>query len=203
MGSDFWLYTLSAIPQTLGAIVALTATFVIFKLDHVEERTKREYDETKDWVLTILFELKVHDITKLDDNAMLEKLNESIEKLDPDKDRFGLEDSRFNQLYSMYEHVLILHKRKIDNYKNIYEYLLEKKRVLSSLIDVRRNALTRLRISLLFTSAPIVLSLIALSTFPLLAGCGPIIVSALALFSIVAVVYTVFSVWDIARRNLR
>jgi hypothetical protein len=203
MNSDFWLYTLSAIPQTLGALVALTATFVIFKLDHVEERTKREYEEIKDWVLTILFELKVHDITKFDDYALLEKLNESIEKLDPDKDRFGLEDTRFNQLYSMYEHVLISHKRKIDNYKNIYEYLLEKKRVLSSLIDVRRNALTRLRISLLLTSAPIVLSLIALPAFPLLAECGPMIVSALALFSIVAVVYTVLSVWDIARRNLR
>ena len=203
MTGDFWLYTLSAIPQTLGAIVALTATFVIFKLDHIEERTKLEYDEIKDWVLTILFELGIHEISRLDDYALLEKLRKSIEKLDPNSDRFGLEDARFNQLYAMYEHVLISHKRKMDNYKNIYLYLQEKERVLSSLINVRRNALIRLRTSLFLTSAPIVLSLITLLVFPLLASCGPVIIAALVILSISAVAYTVLSVWDIAHRSLR
>lgn len=37
MDNNFWFYTLSAIPQTLGAIIALSATFVVFKWSKIEE----------------------------------------------------------------------------------------------------------------------------------------------------------------------
>ncbi|HRH55837.1 MAG TPA: hypothetical protein PK609_03170 [Candidatus Paceibacterota bacterium] len=203
MDSNFWFYTLSAIPQTLGAIIALTATFVIFKLNHIEERTKREYDEVKDWVSTILWELKIHDLTKFDDNAMLDKLNEAIARLDPEKEKFGLEDARFRQLNAVYEHVLISLQRKIDSYKNIYDYLLEKRRILSSLIEVRRSALFRLKISLGLTALLIAISIVLLPFYNLLSSCGYFIVGTLAIFSSVAVLYTAVSVWDIAKRNLR
>ena len=203
MDSNFWFYTLSAIPQTLGAIIALTATFIIFKLNHVEERTKREYGEIKDWVLTLLPELKVHQITEFDDNAMLSKLKEAIGMLNPEKQRFGLEDVRFNQLYSMYEHVLLTNKRKIDSYKNIYNYLLEKQRILTSLIGVRKSALRHLKISLALTVLPISSSIIFLPFYKWFTNSGHIIVGTLVIFSVVAVSYTATSVWDIARRNLR
>jgi len=37
MDSNFWFYTLSAIPQTLGAVIALTATFIVFKYSEIEK----------------------------------------------------------------------------------------------------------------------------------------------------------------------
>lgn len=38
MESNFWFYTLSAMPQTLGAIIALTATFIVITLDKINDK---------------------------------------------------------------------------------------------------------------------------------------------------------------------
>ena len=203
METNFWFYTLSAIPQTLGALIALTATFIIFKLNHVEERTKTEYEEIKDWILTLLPNFKIHEITKFDDNAMLAKLDEAIKILNLEKDRFGLETPAFNQLYEMYEHILLANKRKVGRYNDIYDYLLEKRRILGSLIDVRKSALLRLRNSLMLSALPIALSLILLPLYNWFSSGGYAIVIGLVILSIIAVSYTAISVWEIARRNLR
>tara|TARA_Y100000310_G_C20665845_1_gene807427 strand:- start:1901 stop:2518 length:618 start_codon:yes stop_codon:yes gene_type:complete len=47
MDSSYWFYTLSAIPQTLGAIIALTAAFVVFKLDRINDSLSSHYHHFK------------------------------------------------------------------------------------------------------------------------------------------------------------
>lgn len=203
MDSNFWFYTLSAIPQTLGAIIALTATFIIFKLNHVEERTKKEYDEIKDWVLTLMPEINLHEISKFDDYTMLNKLKDGIKRLDPARNRFGLEDARFNQLFTLYEHVMASHKKKAFNHEPIYPYLEEKTRILTSLLEVRKNALNYLWISLGLSVATIVSSIIFLPLYQYFISCAYVIVGSIVLLAAAAIGFTAYSVWDIAQRNLR
>lgn len=203
MDSNLWFYVLSVVPQTLGAMIALSATFIIFKLNHVEERTKIEYDEIKDWILPLLPELKIFEITKLDDRAMLSKLIDAINKLDPQKSRFGLDEVRFHQLYEIYEYVLRSHKRKIDSYENIYPYLEEKRRVLTSLIEVRRNALTYLWISLALSVVTIASSIILLPLYGVFGTYASEIIGAVMILAVFSVLFTAYSIWDIARRDLR
>ena len=47
MDYSFWFYTLSAIPQTLGAIIALTATFIVFKLNRINDSISSHYYHLK------------------------------------------------------------------------------------------------------------------------------------------------------------
>jgi len=206
MDSNFWFYTLSTIPQTLAAIIALTATFVIFKLNHIESRTQKEYDEIKEWIMPLLPDIEIHEITRLNDSAMLQKLKEGINKLNPEESNLGFDG--YDKLRDLYKNVIASHKRQFDpTEQRIHEYLLEKERILTSLLEVRNNALYRLKKSLFFTVPSIVGSIIFLPLYESLYGrvvsCSIVILLLLIVLTIVAVVYTSYSVWKIARPQLR
>jgi hypothetical protein len=200
MDSSFWFYTLSAIPQTLAAIIALTATFVIFKLNHIGSRTQIEYDEIKEWVMPLLPDIGIHDLTKLDDSEMLKKLEEGIGKLDEKKDKLGFKG--YDKLCALYQNVIDSHKRHFNpTEERIYEYLLEKKRIYASLLKDRKKALHHLKKSLLLTVIPLVGSIILLPLYePLhqLAIYRFFIVLFLIIFAVIGIAYTAYSVSAVA-----
>lgn len=202
MDNNFWFYTLSTIPQTLGAVIALSATFVIFKLNHIESRTQKEYEEIKEWIMPLHPDIEIPDITKLDDSAMLQKLKEGIEKLK--KDKPNLDFNGYDKLRDLYNEVINSYKRHFEATEiRIYNYLLEKERILSSLLGVRRNALHRLKISLALTVLPIVGSIIFLPLYQQITYCPWIIVLILVVLAIIGICYTAYSVWKIAHPQLR
>jgi len=203
MDSNFWFYTLSTIPQTLGAVIALSATFVIFKLNHIESRTKREYDEIKEWIMPLLPEIEIHEITKLDDSGMLQKLKEGIKTLNLKDSKLGIGDDRYNKLCDLYKDVILSYKRKFEpTGERIYEYLREKDRILTSLLEVRKNALHRLKISLSLTVLPIVGSIVFLPLYNQITYRTLIVLGLIAL-AIIGICYTAYSVWRIAHPQLR
>lgn len=202
MDSNFWFYTLSAIPQTLGAVIALSATFVIFKLNHIESRTKKEYDELKEWIMPLHPEIEIPDITKLDDSAMLQKLREGMGKLKKDESNLGFDG--YDKLRDLYGEVINSYKRHFSATEaRIYDYLQEKDRILSSLLEVRRSALRRLKAALVLTVLPIVGSIIFLPLYQQVSYCRAVIVATLVIFAIIGICYTAYSVWKIARPQLR
>ena len=64
MDTNYWYYTLSAIPQTLGAIIALSATFVVFKLNFISEKIKDSRTDLRRFILllTSYQHKEIHDI---------------------------------------------------------------------------------------------------------------------------------------------
>jgi len=202
MDSHFWFYTLSAIPQTLGAIIALAAIFVIFKLDHIENRLQKESREIEEWLMPLFPSMEIHEVTRLDYSAMLQKLSEGIKKLSPGERNLAFDG--YNKLCDLLREVIASYKRYYDaSEERIYEYLAEKERILKSLLEVRKNALRRLKISLYFIVLSIVASIIFLPLYESIDSYAPAIVTTLVILAVSAVVYTGCSVWDIARRQLR
>lgn len=203
MDSNFWFYTLSTIPQTLGAVIALSATFVIFKLNHIESRIKKECDEIKEWIMPLLPEIEIHEITKLDDSGISQKLKEGVKILNLKDSRLGIGDGRYNKLYDLYKGVILSYKRKFEpTRERIYEYLREKDHILTSLLEVRKNALYHLEISLSLTVLPIVGSIVFLPLYNQITY-RTLIVLVLIVLAIIGICYTAYSVWRIAHLQLR
>ena len=202
METNFWFYTLSAIPQTLAAVIALSATFVIFKLNHIESRTQKEYDEIREWIMPLLPDLEIHDITKLNDSGMLARLSEGIKKLKRDEANLGFDG--YDKLRDLYKEVIVAHKRHFDATEHrVYDYLVEKERLLTSLLEVRKTALQRLKNSLILTVLPIACSIILLPLCDKLSCYGFGLVLAMVVLAVIAVSYTAYSVWKIAGPQLR
>ncbi len=197
MDNNFWFYTLSAIPQTLGAVIALTATFVIFKLNQIESKTQIEYNEIKEWVMPLLPDIRIHDLTKLDDGEMLEKLEEGIGKLDPRQSDLGF--TGYAKLCELYKDVIKSHKRHFEpTGDRIYQYLLERKRMFTHLLDIRKKALRLLKKSLLLTVVPLAGSIVFLPLYQQVIRFGFVIVILFVILAVFAVVYTARSVWWLA-----
>lgn len=206
MDNNFWFYTLSAIPQTLGALIALAATFIIFKLNHIETRTKEEHSEITTWLMPLFPEIEPDQLTKFDDSEILVKLREGINKLDRGKETLGVDGNTYNNLYDLYKELVIyFRKRRFEpTPQRIYDYLVEKERILSSLLTVRKNALKYLSRCLALTVIPIVGSILILpfrGQFSIF--CAYVLVVIMVLFAVAAVSYTAYCVKRIATPQLR
>lgn len=202
MDTNFWFYTLSTIPQTLGAIIALTATFVIFRLNHIEARTQHEHKEIKLWILPLFPEKEIDEISKLDDSAMLVRLKEGIKKLDLKKQHLGF--NKYNDLFDLSKEVISSFGRGFEpTEERIYNYILEKARILESLLVNRKNALRYLKSCLLITVVPIVASIVLLPLHTRVMSYDVYIVSVLVGLAGASVLYTVYCIWRIACPELR
>lgn len=216
MDPNSWFYTLSAIPQTLGAIIGLTATFIIFKLNHIESRLQKEYGEIKEWIAALFSRLEIYEITKLDDNEILLKLREGIGLLNRDEQELGF--GGYERLSNLHGNIMVSHIGMggyCSTEKALYGYLLEKERIFNSLLEGKKIALNRLKKSLILTSVPTVCSIfflpfygevscISIFSLPLGAvSCSLAIVAIMILLAIAAVLYTAYSVWKIAIPSLR
>lgn len=203
MCDNCWFYTLSAIPQTLGAIIALTATFVVFKMNYTENRTQDEHREIKTWIMLLLPDLKIDEITKLNDDATLFKLQTGLKRLDLSKGSLGF--GGYQYLSNLYENLTSSFQRSFrPNEQEIYDYLVEKERIYRSLIKVRKNSLKYLFKSVLLVVITIIVSLLLLPMRELIISPWDIIAVNLVIgLTVVSISYTVHAIRKIAWPQLR
>ena len=195
--SNFWYYTLSAIPQTLGAIIALSATFVVFKLNYFERSLDAELRVAK-WFL-----LKMHLYEKVDieDVPKKEIINEFKARIGPANMNLGL--SQFapygNNIWDEFSSI-------VDQYNKFYttspervlSFLKMTSKSLDSTFTNRENILGLLKTSLVISTIAIVFSLIFLPLFNLFVYHWPIVLIAIIL-ALAGIIYSTISVWLISK----
>src|SRR3989344_3428022 len=87
--SDIWLFTLAAIPQALAAMIALVATFVVYKLSRISDRVEKERGLVKSFLWHLHPEKEIHHIDGMRGDELLVALQEGIAKLDPEEKDLG------------------------------------------------------------------------------------------------------------------
>lgn len=200
MDGSFWYYSLSTISQTLAAIVALSATFIIFKLDILQKKRLNYINEMMRFLMILNPGKENHEIDRLNDTGILGLLIPIID-LNPNKPDLGFGEKQYKKL-------LKERQREIDNIrsveklnpKRLYYYLLERKEDFTKMTNVKRNAYLRLRCSLLLISISILVSIILLPFYEIIKNNNItfIICLLVILLASLSVIYTGFSIWKIA-----
>lgn len=200
MDLGFWYYTLSAIPQALAATIAVVATFVIYKVSRVSDRTEREKDSIKRFILVLNPEQEIHHIESMRGWDVLRALREGLEKLDKSKEGLGF--GGYAKLEKLFKEIVSDWQRSFEvNEARIYEFLHQKADVLHRLVNTRKRSLRYLIVSLVIATIPSALAFLALphiGFFYTVANAN-LFVTILTILSSLSFVYTSFSVWKIAR----
>lgn len=200
MDLGFWYYTLSAIPQALAATIAVVATFVIYKVSRVSDRTEREKDSIKRFILVLNPEQEIHHIESMRGWDVLRALREGLEKLDKSKEGLGF--GGYAKLEKLFKEIVSDWQRSFEvNEARIYEFLHQKADVLHRLVNTRKRSLRYLIVSLVIATIPSALAFLALphiGFFYTVANAN-LFVTIMTILSSLSFVYTSFSVWKIAR----
>jgi len=201
---NYWYYTLSAIPQTLAAMIALAATFVVFKLNFSSEQIyKCRTDLARPiLLLTSFINKEIHDIEPLSDQDFIQLYEEGLANIYIGKDNLGLKQELYNKLVKEMERIIHEEWKSWFRAKpqRIYGYLVMKKDILIRLIDAKKKSLQLLRLSLFLASLVIGVSLLILPYLDFLKIYfdPSLIVSIIMLGSLISVSFTAYSVWKIA-----
>ena len=205
MDTNYWYYTLSAIPQTLGAIIALSATFVVFKLNFISEKIKDSRTDLRRFILllTSYQHKEIHDIEPLKDEEFLKLYEEGLNNIKASEDNLGLDVGIYHRLQAELKRIIEedwksgFSPRK----ERIVGYLTMKRDTFKSFLAVRKMSLRLLGWSLVSTTLVIAISLVALPHYNNI-GCPVLVVRALMGASIFSIILTSYSVWRIASEDL-
>ena len=192
MYSEAWLYTLSAIPQTLAAMIALVATFIIYKLSRLKDHIALHSEEVKVYLPSLADKNKILDINSLFEEDVVSTLKEGLNnfhKLNP-------EDLKY--IMSRYGEVVVSQPGVNLSPEKLKQYLIQKTQLLETLLAKKNLAYNKLKTSLLFTAIPIIISLIILPFYGFMVNPGLILLFLVALSGL-SVIYTVHSVWEISK----
>ncbi|TSC81886.1 MAG: hypothetical protein G01um101419_719 [Parcubacteria group bacterium Gr01-1014_19] len=193
-----WYYTLSAIPQTLAAMIALVATFVVYKLSRVSDRIEKERGLVKSFLLHLHPEKEIHHIEGMRGEELLEALQEGIAKLDPEEKDLGF--SSFKKLEALLKDIIeAWHLRTGASGQRIYDFLRQKENIFRNLVHTRKLAIKLLVACLFLTAVPTCVSLLALPNIEYFTANLLPIAFALAGFASISILVTAYSVWKIAK----
>lgn len=196
--SDIWLFTLAAIPQTLAAMIALVATFVVYKLSRVSDRVEKERGLVKSFLLHLHPEKEIHHIEGMRGEELLEALQEGIAKLDPEEKDLGFD--AFKKLEALLKEIIeAWHLRTGASGQKIYDFLQQKENIFRNLVHTRKLAINLLVACLFLTALPTCLSLLALPNVEYFAENLFQITLALSGFASISIIFTTYSVWKIAK----
>lgn len=209
MDNNYWYYTLSAIPQTLAAMIALAATFVVFKLSIISERIKEARKDLRRFILLAtsnldkkLYQTEIHEIEPLSNNKFLELYETGLDNLKSDAEFLGLDKGMFEKYGK--EMFRIINKEWHSFYTakdfRIFGYLVMKKEVFKSLLLLRRKSVALLTLSLTLVASTIIASLIALPAFGYFVG-SILLVDIIVFCAVLSIVITAYSVWIIANND--
>jgi hypothetical protein len=209
MDPNSWFYTLSAIPQTLAATIALAATFVVFKLNFIQQKIRDIRKDLRRFILllTSYRSKEIHDIEPLSDEGFLKLYEESLRNIKPESVNFGLDQSIYKKLSKEMERIILeeWHSffRAEDNRNNrIFGYLDIKKNIFENLLKKKENSLKSLGWSLFVATIVIIISLVSLPNYYSLNYIGfnlDIVLAVILAGAAVSVILTSISVWQIAK----
>lgn len=198
---NYWYYTLSAIPQTLAAIIALAATFVVFKLNFLSEQIRKSRNDLSRFILllTSFKHKEIHDIEPLSDRSFVRLYEEGLTNINNDQNNLGLDPGIYKRLEKEMERIINDEWRS--NFRarpnRIYGYLEMKKDILKNFLDAKRRSILLLLGSLSLTTIVIVVSLFMLPNYNFF--CNPyLVLTIIMIASLVSVTLTAYSVWKIA-----
>ncbi len=195
----FWYYTLSAIPQALAAMIAVVATFVVYKVSRVSDRTEREKDAIKRFILVLHPEKEIHEIERMRGWDVWSALSDGVAKLNPKEANLGF--AGYKELEKLFKEIASYWQRSFEvTEERVYEFLNQKAEVLHNLVLVRKTSLRHLVNSLITASVPSCLSFLVLPHIYLFGNeWANLVVTILAILTCVSFIYTAYAVWKIAK----
>jgi hypothetical protein len=99
--ANTWYYTLSTIAQTLAAILALGGTFIVFKLDRINERIKNLRDIAIETIM-IFQEKLTQSFDDTSDKKILQQMKDFVDRLDIEKENWGITSNQKTSLAELY-----------------------------------------------------------------------------------------------------
>ncbi len=198
VGSDIWLFTLTAIPQTLAAMIALVATFVVYKLSRISDRVEKERNLIKSFLLHLHPDKEIHHVEGMRGEELLTALQEGIAKLDPEEKDLGF--NAFKKLEALLKEVIeSWHLRTGASGRRVYDFLKQKEYIFRNLVQARKYALHLLMSCLFLTTIPTVASLLALPNVEYFSADLLAVVFILSGLASISILVTALSVWKIAK----
>ena len=200
ISNNVWFYSLSAIPQTLGTIIALTATFLIFKFNTYQQNRKDFLSQMIRFLVLLKRGISGNDILALNDTEILDILNK-IKQLDPENKYLGVEKEHYNKFETeMHFQISKDRGRSSVNKKLIYDFLLTQHEYFKLLVITKNKYIDALNDNLFPISVTISLSIIVLPMYEILLNykylmiCIFIFTVIIALYSIINSAYTVYKI---------
>lgn len=197
----FWFYTLSTIPQTLAAMIALAATFVVFKLNFITVKIQKSRKDLARFILLLTSYLhkEIHDIEPLSDKKFVELYEKALKNIKPDFPNLGLEIGIYVRMQNEMQRIIRedWKSRFPARQGRIVGYLKMQKKIFRSLLTERNTSLRLLGCSLIFTTLTIALSLFALPHFDIFKD-PHFVVAFVLVLSLISVSLTGYSVWKIS-----
>lgn len=192
MESNFWFYTLSAIPQTLGTIIALVAAFSVFKFSKIYELTEKCAQEVKDYLYPLL-DKEIHDIENMGPSDIASYLKVGLKKMHKTDPHY----SGYDKLYSLFQgEISQRHRNFQPTPERIYGFLKQKQEYISKLLVERINAKHKLFVSFFLNITTIVVSLVLLPMYDFLNQFPTILL--VIVMAVISLIYTIYSAWKIA-----
>lgn len=147
MESNFWFYTLSATPQTLGAVVGLVAVFSVFKLAKIHDLLDRYINSIRIYLYPLDKKMEVHDIDNLsseDAEDVLDYLNKGLNNIHSDDSNY----EAYGDLRDLFNLKIQDIEREFETTpERIYKFLEHTRDSLKNLIDHRTSTRKYLKVS--------------------------------------------------------
>lgn len=207
MDSNYWYYTLSAIPQTLAAMIALAAMFVVFKLDVISKKITEGRIDLRRFILLVTSLLdknvdstEIHEIEPLNHKDFLKLYEKGLINLMPKDDFLGLKEDIYNKYKKEMERII---EKEWHSYypadpDRIFGYLSMKKEFFKRLLLDRIRILFLLKVSLTMVTLTIIISLIVLPNYDYFCG-SQCVVGFIVFLSALSILITSVSVWIITK----
>jgi manganese-dependent inorganic pyrophosphatase len=199
---NYWYYTLSAIPQTLAAMIALAATFFVFKINTLSEKMDDIRSSLSRFIILLAppKQGEIHVIERKTNEEFFEFYKDGLGRLDVARDNLGLEHNTYLKLQREM-------RRKIEMDWNssfsargsrIIGYLTIKRDTLCHLLSTKKMIRGLLKWDLWITASAVFLALFALPNYDFVSGIQHLVVYIILVVSLISVLYTARSVWKIA-----
>lgn len=206
--SNYWFYTLSAVPQTLAAMIALAATFVVFRVNTISKKIEESRNDLRRFMLLVTSILskedssEIHEIEPLNHKDFLALYDKGLSKLDVKEKYLGLGEAK----YKKYEDEMfrIINKEWYSYYppdkERIFGYLNMKKEIFHKLLLEKDASQFWLNLSLILVSSTIIISMVILPNFTYFNG-SKCVVGFVIFLATISILITSIGVWKIARTN--
>ncbi|MDZ4260266.1 MAG: hypothetical protein U1A25_01250, partial [Candidatus Sungbacteria bacterium] len=158
-----WYYTLSTIPQTMAAMIALAAMFIIFKLTAVKDTIREDLKIAKWFLLSVDAEYYGSRIMRMSKRAVAHEFSEQSQKMYRKVTKGKLEREQWSLLWNEFSDVVDgSHRSFASHPEKIMLFLTEKAILLEKNVESGQHIFFYLIWSIFFSVLPIIFSLIFL-----------------------------------------
>ena len=195
-----WFYTLSTIAQTLAALIALAATFIVFRLNFISEAIQHEYEKVRPLLMEMSpdYEQMVESMNTYQVASFISSMLKTFGSTSP---MLGVDDARLSRLIDILNRVEVTWRRDLSGNERVHSFLVHEETNLRRLVERRNDVLNVLVTSLCSVAVPIALSLLLLphyGTMFVINNSGWIL-TALTWLSTLSIAYTAYGIWKVAR----